>query len=532
MYRYLSRKKGLCLLFTVLLVLSCTGGPFFSLVMSALIDCAGKSVEELFATLLGSVAYVVFYILLAVFYRFVKTRILTEARYFLKKDIFTGIMNRSVAEFDAGSSAEYINELSNHMNLFETVYFGNIIGVFECLLSFGAATAICIMVQPLMLILMIALAFFTMGVTRLAAKPLERSMKYFTDRMEEYTSEIKDDFEGFRLIYSFGILPHILRKHEKKNREMEDAKRISTNCRILCAWAGQFVGLLSTVLVMAMAAYFSLKGMFSAGMVIAFGHLIGNIVSPITQIPSIVADFRAAKPLQTRFEKLLREKEERGTEYLPVLEKGITLEHLSFGYGEDREVLHQLSFPFRVGGHYAITGRSGSGKSTLLSLLLGYYSDYSGEIYFDDIELRQLKRECMGELVGVVSQDTFLFNDTIYNNIALFDERYAPEEVKSALERAGLKELIDSLPEGLDTIVSENGKNFSGGEKQRFSLARALLRKKKILLLDEFTANLDAGTAEEIEERVHGMKDCLIIAVTHRTEPKILRRYDRVLALQ
>lgn len=218
MYRYLTKKKGLCLLFSALLFVSCVGGTFFSLVMSALIDCAGKGMEELLATLLGSIVYVVVYIIFSISYYYVKEKVLTDARYFLKRDIFTGVMNRSVAEFDAGSNGEYINELSNHINLFETVYFANIIKAFQCLLSFGSATAICIVVQPLMLILMIALAFLTMGVTRLAAKPLEQSMKHFTDSMEEYTAEIKDDLEGFRLIHSFGILPHILKKHDKKNR--------------------------------------------------------------------------------------------------------------------------------------------------------------------------------------------------------------------------------------------------------------------------------------------------------------------------
>ena len=294
MYRYLLRKKGYCVLFAVLLVTSGVAGPLFSLVMSALVDCAGRNAEELFRTLLGGIGYAVIYNILALSYRCMKTWILTDARYSLKRDIFAAIMNRSVADFDAGSSAEYMNELSNNLNQFENVYWGNHLHLLECLMSFIAAAAICISLQPLLLVLMLFLALLSMGVTRLTTSPLEKSMESFANSAEAYTGEIRDDFAGFRLVRSFGILSLILRKHDNKNRAMETANRQNTNCRMVCAYAGNFVGLLSTVLVMAMASYFSLKGMFSAGTVIAFGHLIGQIISPIESMPSIVANFRAA----------------------------------------------------------------------------------------------------------------------------------------------------------------------------------------------------------------------------------------------
>lgn len=531
MYRYMLRKKGRFLLFLVLLVVSCVMGSLFSLIMSAIVDCAGKTAEELLWTLLGSIVYVVVYNLLALSYRCMKAGILTDARYYLKKDVFTSLMGRTVGDFDVGNSAEYMNELSNNLNLFENVYWGNYIGLLEGLISFVGAAAICIALQPTLLVLMIILALLSMGVTRLTTAPLEKSMEGFAKSAEVYTAEIKDDFGGFRLAYSYGIIPFILKKHDKKNRSMEDANRRNTNCRILCAYAGNFVGLLSTVLVMAMASYFSLKGMFSAGMVIAFGHLIGNIISPIESMPSIIANFRASKPLLERFRNLLVQKEKAGTKKIDGFSEEIALDGVSFGYEENREVLRKLSFRFRAGKHYAIVGKSGCGKSTLLSLLLGYYPDYGGSISYDGIELRELKRECLGSIVAYVSQDTFLFQDTIQNNITLYDEKYTRQEIEAAVEQAGLKELVDSLPEGLSTMIDENGKNFSGGEKQRLSLAKALLRKSKVLLLDEFTANLDKETARKLESRILALEGCLVITVTHRLEPDTLQQYDGILEL-
>lgn len=531
MYRYMTKKRLRFGVFAGVLVLSCASGSLFSLVMSALVDCAGKGMEELVKALTGSVAYIIAYIVISIIFHRMKNRILAEARYALKGDLFTGIMNKTVAEFDGGTDAGYMNELNHNVDLFETVYFGNIVHVLQCLASIGAAGAICITIQPLMLVLMVFLAFLTMGVTRLTGAPLEKATKYVTEKTEAYTAEIKDDFGGFRLVYSFGILPYILRKHDRENREVEEARRRSANCRVQCAYIGEFVGLLSTVLVMAMAAYFSLKGMFSAGMVVAFGHLIGNIVSPITVMPTIVANFRASKPLQARFRQLMERKEDKGGEVLSDFRKGIEIEHLSFGYREDREVIQDISLQLRAGKHYALMGSSGSGKSTLLALLMGYYSDYHGRITFDDVELRRLQRGCLGAIMAVVSQETFLFQDTLRNNITLYQDTYTSGEIEAVIEQAGLRALVDALPEGLSTVVNENGKNFSGGEKQRISLARALLRKSRILLLDEFTANLDEQTALEVEERVLGLKDCLVIAVTHRARSEVMKKYDQVLTL-
>lgn len=529
MYRYMLRKKAGFPLLLVLLIVSGVAGNLFSLVMSSLVDCAAKSAAELTATLWRGIAFVTVCVLLDASYRYVKTWILTDARYRLKKDLFTSIMNRSVSDFDAGSSAEYINELGNNVNLLESVYFCNFISLMESLVSFVSAAAICIAIQPVMLALMLLLALMTMGVSRLTAPYLKKSIKRQMECAEAYIGEIKDDFGAFRLVRSYGVLSHILVKHNRKNQEAENSKRQSANCHILCAGAGQFVGLLSTVLVMAMAAYFSLKGLFSAGMIIAFGHLIGHIVSPITSIPSIAANFHAAKPLIKRFSELLKQEEESGSKSLSDFCQAVSIENLSFGYEEGQNILGNLSFRFEAGKRYVITGKSGCGKSTLLSLLLGYYPDYSGSIRIDDTELREIRKDFLGALIGSVSQDTFLFQDTIQNNISLYDDTYTTHEIEEALKQAGLKTLVDSLPEGLSTVIDENGKNFSGGEKQRLSLARALLRKSKILLLDEFTANLDKKTAQEIEERLLTRKDCLIITVTHHLEPETMRQYDGVL---
>lgn len=530
MWRYMAKNKARFVLLIVLLIANGITVVNFALVMGRLVDCAVGNEKELLTALAANIVYLVFSTLLLAFYSWTEAAVIADARGSLKKDVFMGIMGKSVADFDSAGSGEYINELSNNVNMLESVYFRNIIQTMQSLVAFLSATVICISIQPQILVLMLLLALVTLGVTKFTAASMEKTSENFARCSQEYMQDLQDAFGGFRLILSFGIMKAILKKHDLKNVSMEQAKRKNRNQLILCSCMGLFTGFFSTVVIMAATVWFCLQGMLSVGMVIAFGQLIGKIINPVTELPTIIANFRTAKPLQARMEKLMDGNRKAGTETLPGIRDGITLEQLSFRYQEDREVLQELSFRFENGKHYAIVGSSGSGKSTALSLLSGYYSDYEGRILLDQTELRQLSEKSRCSLVGVVSQDAFLFNDTLQNNITLFED--CPRQMlDKAIEEAGLKEFVDTLPEGLQTMVEESGKNFSGGEKQRISLARVILRRSSVLLLDEFTANLDERTAKEIEQRILARKDSLVITVTHRLNQEILRQYDRILVL-
>ncbi len=532
MYHYILKKKGRFILFIFLLIVSGVMGTLFSMVMSSLIDSATKSVETLLFTLLFGVGFVVLYVLIDILYSFIKNKIQIEARYELKKDVFSGIISRGLRRFESENSAEYINELSNNLELLEGLYFANSISAMEMAVSFLSAAVICLVVQPMMLVVMLVLAVITLGSTKVSSAALQKSTEERAAAAAKYLVEIKDDFGGFRLIRGFGMFPYVLKKHEERNREAENARCKNMNRQVLCADMGALIGLLSTVIVMAVAAYFALNGLISAGMIIAFGHLIGNIVSPITSLPMVIANFQAAKPLGKRYKTLLEKAPEEGTKEKDELKNDITLQNVSFGYGPERQVLDSICYKFEMGKHYAVVGSSGSGKSTLLALLQRYFSDYEGAINFDGMEQKTIKSGCLEKMLGAAEQSTFLFNDTLYHNITLFDETYTKDEVDNAVAFAGLADVVRALPEGLSTMLSENGKNFSGGEKQRVGLARVLLRNRKVLILDEYGANLDEQTEREIEERLAGKKDCLVISVTHRLKPQVLRLYDEIIVMK
>ena len=175
-----------------------------------------------------------------------------------------------------------------------------------------------------------------------------------------------------------------------------------------------------------------------------------------------------------------------------------------------------------------MVGESGSGKSTLLNIISGMYDEYDGDVMIGDEELKQVERNSLSHLVSLASQEVFLFNDTIRNNITLYRE-YSDEQIHNVLKQCGLENLIQELPDGLDTLVGENGSNFSGGEKQRINLARAFIRDSKILLLDEVSANLDSVTTDFIERTVLALEGKTVISVAHKMPEKLAELYDEVI---
>ncbi len=544
MYRYITRKKGLYAAYSVLLLIASVAGIIYAFVLSEVINqaVAGNMRGLIRATVWG-VVYIIAAVLCEYCYSRVQNRLLYYAKTSLKGDLFRSYFNKSSAEYENDNSAEYINEITNNVNTFAEVYFTNVLQLPMVFLEFVIAVALCIRIEPMMLLVIVAFSIVIAAVSKKCGEVLQKSTAAYAQGTGKYLAAVKDYLGGYRLIKNYHRDGAFIAMHEKENREIERLKEENGNDRAMYAKVNELLGLMSTLTIMGVAGVFAVKGSFEVGIVLAFGQLAGKIMMPIMSASGIFVQLKSAKTLGQGFARTLnreagqKEKKEKKAELVTA----ITAQGLGFTYqsGKDEKaadkersgkVLDGVNLTFRKGGKYLLTGPSGTGKSTFLHLLAGMYDTYEGSLAYDGVEVRDIEEGSLHSMVSVVSQDVFLFNDTLRNNITLFDDGYGDGEIWRAVRLAGLEKLAEGLSgedgRGLDAVVSENGKNFSGGEKQRINLARAILRRSPVLLLDEFTASLDADTAREVERGVLDLEDVTVIFVTHRVCEELAGRYD------
>lgn len=530
MKKYIFKSPGLLIMSLLLTVIDCTMGTFFSLMLARIVDAAGAGMSELVRMFVIGLIFTVTYVIIVILAGVTKNAFIGNNRRYLKNDLFRSILVSYGKDYSEVNTAEYINDMTNNLSIYENSYIGNIYDIVTIAVMFVSASIVTIMVEPIMLIFMIVLAVITAVVSANIGKPIEKKTAVYMQNQADYVAELKDDFSAFYLIKTFGVLKNILIKHGDKNKTTEDSKVSVGISQVLCQGVGQFVGLLSTILVMGIASYFVIKGRFSIGMVIAFGSLIGQIVAPISGIPDVMANIAASKPVVTHFKEILASEENTGYKEKTSFDTALTLDAVSFSY-DDKPILKDISFKFEKAKKYAIVGPNGSGKTTLINIITGLIKDFEGHVKYDEDSIQELSTESKTNLVSVVAQETFLFNDTIRNNISMFQEKFDDESIKKALDYVGLGELIAELPEGIDTVIEENGSNFSGGERQRLSIARAILRNCSILILDEGTSAVDVNAAAELENKLLNDPSLTLIQITHNTSREHLEKFDAVLSI-
>ena len=259
------------------------------------------------------------------------------------------------------------------------------------------------------------------------------------------------------------------------------------------------------------------------------GNICAGVYNGLNQISKLSVSFAASRPY---FAKITCHAEDRQAEEktLRPFAHAISVEDLSFCYGE-KPILEKVSFRFEKGKKYALTGPSGCGKSTLLKLLLGWLPDYTGHISLDETDIRTVAPEQLQQQMSYIEQNVFLFNTTIRENITLGEE-FPEEQLQKAVQDSALAGDLALMPDGLDTIVGEEGCNVSGGQKQRIAIARALIHKRSILLVDEGTSALDAKNADLVEKSLLANPDLTLILISHHLTPERKAQFDRVYAME
>ena len=276
-------------------------------------------------------------------------------------------------------------------------------------------------------------------------------------------------------------------------------------------------------------AYLAAKGIITLGTMIICIQLSNHISNPIYTFVERFSSFKAVagilKKIESQYSNL--KEDENSLISHENLEKDITMKHVAFSY-ENKNIIENISQRFEKNKKYAIVGLSGSGKSTILKLLSGKIKPTSGNIEIDDINISNLSEKSILNLYSYISQSVFLFKGSVFDNITLYND-YPKEKVKDILKKVGLEKFIPEMDN--PDFVGENGINLSGGEKQRISIARALIRETDILVADEILSNLDNETALKIERELLNLNEITLIAVTHRLFEETLTDFDEIIVI-
>ncbi|MBS5843426.1 MAG: ABC transporter ATP-binding protein [Clostridiales bacterium] len=460
-----------------------------------------------------------------------KPKFITRGISQYKEFVFGELTKKNISAFSSENSSTYISALTNDIQTIEQGYLWNTFSMLESLLTFIGAIALMIWYSPLLTLIAIGLSLLPLIASVLTGSKVAEEEKKVSDRNEAYTSTLRDSLGGFSVIKSFKAEAQMVRIFKDNVKELAKAQCGKHKMRILVQMFGSVAGITAQLGVFIFGAYLALSGKgVTAGTTMIFVQLMNYILNPIGTIPTCIAERKAARALLEKIANALNVnvREETETEH-KELKHGITVKNLSFSYEPEKQVLKNINCAFELGKKYAIVGASGSGKSTLLSLLMASYQNYEGTICYDDTELRKIGSSNLYEIESIIQQNVFVFNATIRDNITMFRD-FPEDEIDEAIRLSGLSALIEE--KGTDYLCGENGSGLSGGEKQRISIARSLLKKSQVLLVDEATASLDAETAYQVSSAILRLEGITSIVVTHSLDEGLLKQYDGILTLK
>jgi ABC-type bacteriocin/lantibiotic exporter with double-glycine peptidase domain len=386
-------------------------------------------------------------------------------------------------------------------------------------------------ISPIITVILGTLTVLLLYIPLLFAKVLEKRQDIFSKENAKFINAIKDYFSGFEVIRSFKVENKICDEYDNANNRISKTKFNVDKVLAVNESVSSVLSILVTFSIVFVSSYMIINHSITVGTMIALVQLSSGFIQPIVMIMNNVSRVKSIGIITHKFDDLSNEKKSLLSENIPKFEKQISVSNLSFSYNKDTQILENINFDFKKGKKYAIVGASGCGKTTLVKLIFGYYSKFSGVISYDGVEMKKVDTNALYTLMSMIHQNVFMFNDTIKNNICLYND-YSDEELKQALKRSGVEQFINTKKDGIHTQVGENGINLSGGQRQRVAVARALIKNTQLLVLDEGTAALDMKTAYEIEKNLLEIENLTLIAVTHKMSVDLLSLYDEVLYMK
>ena len=445
----------------------------------------------------------------------------------VRNQVMERVLHRSVAQYNQEGDAAYLSLLTTdlrtlyddyYMSLFNLVFWG---GIMLC------ALVLYLYISPVLLVAILVVTIPPLVLPRMMNARLTQARDAFSAQMAEYTGQLKELLGGFELIRAFLREDAYSAQHRTASHKAEESELSYQQSLNAVVVNTSLISNLIFPVVLLIGLLLVFRGKITVGTMSTAASMANFVITPCHQIAQCYAKIKSSRGIRTRLETAMSGEAE--TSHGASLAKidHLACEDVCFTYpGAAKPVLNGAALTLEGTQKAALVGESGCGKSTLAKLLFQYYPDYTGRILFNGQQVRDLDRAEFYRHVGYIAQTAYLFNDTIRNNICLRED-FPEEQVERAVASAGLSEWVASLPDGLDTVLSENGKNLSGGQRQRIGIARLALRKYDLIIADEITASLDPETSQQVMENLLSMP-CMVVAITHDVAGAFMQGFDKV----
>lgn len=448
-----------------------------------------------------------------------------------KNKVFQSILDSDYRDFSKEKSGKFISVLTENMKKIEQDYLHQYFNISKNLsLMIFSLLAMFIGNWYLTLLVIIA-SIIPMMISGFIGQKSAYLQKSAMIADQKYLAKVKDILSGFLVIKSFNVKEAIRQDYRNESEKLDEIYFMKGKFDVLANVISQLSGMIVFLVAFGGGMYLVFNGSTTIGSVTAIVQLVNFVVMPLNEIGMGMSKFREGQATLDAFEvkDVIELQTGKMKEYFDDV---ISFSNIDFSYPNTEEkIFNHLSLKIQKGEKIAIVGMSGSGKSTLLNLLLRFYDVTSGHISIDNQDIQAISAESLYNLMTIVQQDIYIFDDTLRANITL-NQSFTDEEIKKAVQQSGLESYVLENELGLQALCGENGSNLSGGQKQRVSIARALIRKTPILLLDEATSSLDNQVTTEIESSILDIQNLTALVVTHKLNENILKKYDRILFMK
>jgi len=452
----------------------------------------------------------------------------------MRHDVFENLTSLPVGFFDRYQTGDIISTITYDIDTVNQSLSSDMLQILQSIVTVVVSFGMMLSIAPKLILIFLITIPVTIIFTRWLTGRVRPLFRRRSARLGELNGFVEEMLNGQKTIRAYGRENSVLKRFDEKNEAAVQAYTVAEANGTVTGPSVNFINNISLALICIFGSVLFLRGEIRLGDLSSFVQYSRKFSGPINEIANIIAELQSAFAAAERVFALIDAQPEPADQndatVLTDVKGDVRMENIDFSYEPGTPIIHNLNFHAEPGSLTAIVGPTGAGKTTIINLLMRFYDVQNGAIYIDGNDIRNVTRTSLRKSFTMVLQDTWLFHGTIFENIAYGKPDATTDEVVRAAKAAHIHSFISRLPEGYNTILSDNGSSISKGQKQMLTIARAMLLDANMLILDEATSNVDTRTEEHIQHAMRELmkgKTCFVIA--HRLST--IRSADHILVL-